>query len=279
VDKGIDDQVLAAGIVMHKDGFSPLPADSAKALESVDGVSEVSAVRFATGKVRDAGNQQASGVDPRTAPDVLRLKVESGPGDALAKLTDDTVIVPKDFADGHDLGVGRTLHVTTPLGKQRDYRVIATYDANVGVVGGFVLTNDALARDWNAKDIAYALVTARSTSTREARRAGGIAASTPASAARTISHTSVNTGTAKAKPSSASGRETIAAKATPSTSPRTAPITAVITASARTIRRTWRRVMPPARSMPSSRVRSCTDSARVFTMPSSATITDSESSA
>ena len=37
--------------------------------------------------------------------------------------------------------------------------------------------------------------------------------------------------------------------------------------------------MPTARSMPSSRVRSCTDSASVLTMPSRATITDSASSA
>ena len=42
---------------------------------------------------------------------------------------------------------------------------------------------------------------------------------------------------------------------------------------------TWRRDIPTARSMPSSRVRSCTDSASVFTMPSNATMTDSESSA
>jgi putative ABC transport system permease protein len=161
VDKGIDDQVLAAGIVMHKDGFSPLPAESARKLESVDGVAAVSAVRFATGKVRGvSANQQASGVDPATAPEVLRLKIESGPKDALAKLTDDSVILPKDFADGNDLGVGKTVQVTTPLGKQLDYRVLATYDSNVGVVGGLVLTSQALERDWNAKDIAYALVEA-----------------------------------------------------------------------------------------------------------------------
>ena len=161
VDKGIDDQVLASGIVLHKDGFSPLPAASAKALESVDGVSVVSPVRFATGKVRGvAGNQQASGVDPATAPKVLDLKIESGPQDALAKLTDSTVILGQDFASSHDLGVGKTVHVTTPLGKEIDYRVLATYDSNVGVVGGMVATNQALERDWNAKDIAYALVDA-----------------------------------------------------------------------------------------------------------------------
>jgi putative ABC transport system permease protein len=146
---------------MHKDGFSPLPAASARALESVDGVSLVSAVRFASGKVRGvAGTQQASGLDPATAPKVLDLNIKSGPKDALGRLTDDTMIVGKDFASSHDLGVGRTVHVTTPLGRQRDYRVIATYDSNVGVVGGLVTTAATLERDWNAKDIAYALVDA-----------------------------------------------------------------------------------------------------------------------
>jgi putative ABC transport system permease protein len=159
VDKGIDDQVLAQGIVMHKDGFSPLPAESARALERVDGVKVVSPVRFASGKVRGvSGNQSATGIDPASAPGVLKLKIESGPANALQQLSDGSVIVGKDFADSHDLGVGTTVHVTTPLGLQRDYRVIATYDSNVGVVGGLVLTDNALERDWNAKDIAYALV-------------------------------------------------------------------------------------------------------------------------
>jgi putative ABC transport system permease protein len=162
VDKGIDDQVLAAGIVMHKDGFSPLPSASAKALESVDGVSVVSPVRFASGKVQGVnGNQSASGVDPATAPEVLRLKIKSGPSDALGRLTDGTAIVGKDFASSNHLGIGKTLHITTPLGLKRDYRVIATYDSSVGVIGGMVLTANALERDWNAKDIAYALVGAK----------------------------------------------------------------------------------------------------------------------
>ena len=42
---------------------------------------------------------------------------------------------------------------------------------------------------------------------------------------------------------------------------------AVITDSIVTIRRTCQRLMPTARSMPSSRVRSCTESASVLTMP------------
>jgi putative ABC transport system permease protein len=105
-----------------------------------------------------SGNQSASGIDPSTAAKVLDLKIDSGPQDALSTLTDDTVLVGKDFAKRNDLGVGKTLHVTTPLGRERDYRVLGTYDSNVGVIGGIVATNTALERDWNAKDIAYALV-------------------------------------------------------------------------------------------------------------------------
>ena len=45
------------------------------------------------------------------------------------------------------------------------------------------------------------------------------------------------------------------------------------------MRRTCRRVMPMARSIPSSRVRSKTDRTSVLTMPNRLTITDSPSRA
>jgi putative ABC transport system permease protein len=159
VDKGIDEQVLAAGIVTHTDGFSPLPSAAAETLRSTDGVATVSAVRFASGKVRGvAGTQSATGVEPATAAKTLKLKIASGPADALSRLGTNGAIVGKDFADANDLGPGKTLHVTTPTGAEVDYRVLATYDSGVGVVGGIVLPAQSLARDWNAKDIAFVLV-------------------------------------------------------------------------------------------------------------------------
>jgi putative ABC transport system permease protein len=162
VDKGIDDQVHAAGIVMSQNGFSPLPSRVAAALERVDGVALVSPVRFARGQVQGvSGVQQATGIDPASADRLLRLRIDSGPADALGRLADGGAIVGKEFAAQHDLGVGRTLRVTTPTGRHKAYRVAATYDASVGVVGGLVLTAAALERDWNAKDIAFALVGAQ----------------------------------------------------------------------------------------------------------------------
>ena len=52
--------------------------------------------------------------------------------------------------------------------------------------------------------------------------------------------------------------------------PMMAPKIARMTASDRIIVRTWRRRMPTARSRPISRVRSNTESMRVFTIPISA---------
>ncbi len=59
--------------------------------------------------------------------------------------------------------------------------------------------------------------------------------------------------------------------------PSPAPISAVMMLSWRTIRRTWRRLMPTARSIPSSRVRSKVESTSVLTMPNRLTITASAS--
>ena len=62
-------------------------------------------------------------------------------------------------------------------------------------------------------------------------------------------------------PSSVSAVTITQPNTTPMTSPRSGPSRAMITDSQRTIERTCRRVMPTARSSPSSRVRSMIDSA------------------
>ena len=65
----------------------------------------------------------------------------------------------------------------------------------------------------------------------------------------------------------------------PTAIPSAAPISAVTTLSCRIIRRTWRRVMPIARSIPSSRVRSKTERTSVLMTPNRLTITERPSSA
>src|SRR6266568_1002862 len=93
----------------------------------------------------------------------------------------------------------------------------------------------------------------------------------PGTAASRTKATSWPPGTVNSpNPWDASARTMVQPKNTPTAMPRVAPSTEMITASQRIIDRTWARVAPTSRSRPSSRTRSNTDRASVFTIPNSA---------
>ena len=48
----------------------------------------------------------------------------------------------------------------TPRGKRVTYKITGTYDANVGLVGDVTVSNESLVRDWESKDVAFAMVVA-----------------------------------------------------------------------------------------------------------------------
>ena len=102
----------------------------------------------------------------------------------------------------------------------------------------------------------------------------------PATAARTTTAARVAYGMRKTViPSSDSALTRAQPTNTPISRPRTVPCTAMMTDSQRIDERSCDRVMPTARSSPSSRVPSTMDRARVFAMPSSAMRIASPSSA
>jgi len=78
----------------------------------------------------------------------------------------------------------------------------------------------------------------------------------PATIATTVNTAISVTGIDSVTPYFESAWVTRAERKTPSGIPSAAPISAVMTLSWRIMRRAWRRVMPTARSIPSSRVRS-----------------------
>jgi putative ABC transport system permease protein len=161
IDQGIDEQVRAAGIVTHEDGFSPLPQGVVQSLEHVDGVAAVSPIRFETGKLKSTGsNTPVTGVDPATVSEALKLEWKQGSAATLDRLGDRDAVVSEDFASSHDLSVGDRLTLITPRGREVTYRVAGTYDAQVGLVGDVIVTDQSLVRDWESKDIAFAMVIA-----------------------------------------------------------------------------------------------------------------------
>jgi putative ABC transport system permease protein len=158
VDQTIDNQVRAAGIVTHQNGFNPLPDGVVDALRDVDGVAAVSPVRIEPGKlVSDGKTVQVGGIDPATAGEALSLQWSAGSNDALSQLGDGDVIVNQDFADAHDLNVGDELAFITPQDKRVTYNVSAVYDAD-SLLGQVTVTDASMVRDWGSKEIFYAFV-------------------------------------------------------------------------------------------------------------------------
>jgi putative ABC transport system permease protein len=159
INQGIDDQVRAAGVVTHEDGFSPLPDGVAQQLQKVDGVAAVSPVRFETGKLKSDGkNVPITGVDPSTVGAALQLDWNQGTAQTLTSLGDRDVAVSQTFAKSHDLAVGDSLTLITPRGKEIAYKLAGTYDVKVGLVGDLIASDTSLVRDWESKDIAFAMV-------------------------------------------------------------------------------------------------------------------------
>jgi putative ABC transport system permease protein len=159
IDQGIDEQVRAASIITHQDGFSPLPTGVTDTLADVDGVSAVSAIRFQAAVIPgESGTTGMTGVDTDTVRDVLTLQWEQGSDELLTSLGSDRAVVNNEFAKQQDLAVGDTLTLVTPRGDEVEYEVSGIYDSAAGVVGGIIVSNDSLVSAWEADDIAFALV-------------------------------------------------------------------------------------------------------------------------
>jgi putative ABC transport system permease protein len=159
IDKGIDDQVRAASIVTHEDGFSPLSEGVPERLERVDGVTAVSSFRFETGRLAgETGTTSVSGVDAGTVREVLTLEWVEGSDAILSGLGTGNAAVNDEFADERDIGVGDSLTFTTTRGDEVTYRVSGIYDAAAGIVGGVLVGNESLVSAWESDDIAFAMV-------------------------------------------------------------------------------------------------------------------------
>ncbi|WP_028067717.1 ABC transporter permease [Solirubrobacter soli] len=159
VTKVIDEQVSAALIVQNQDGFSPIPKQAAETLAKVDGVSEVSSVRFSTG-IFDGSNQAVTGVDPATVGSVLKLKWDQGDASKLSGLTDSQVLLDWNWAKSHNVDVGGKVQFTTPAGKTPSYEVAGTFKSQAGLTAPIILSSGTLESQWDSKNLAFAMAAA-----------------------------------------------------------------------------------------------------------------------
>src|SRR5262245_36754688 len=134
IDKGLDEQLQAAGIVQHQDGFSPLPNGVIEKLRTVDGIEAVSPIRFETGHWEEKNkNQAVTGFDPQTIGQVIKEDWADGAVKKLESLQDDQVLVGNNFAESNNVQVGDQLRFTSREGTHAAYRVAGTFDSSVGL--------------------------------------------------------------------------------------------------------------------------------------------------
>ena len=88
VNGAVDRNLQGDVFMQNTDGFSPIPAAIAPEVRRIEGVGQVSSIRFGTAKVNGvSGRGRVAGVDPSSITDVFALEWKDGGGrhDALAR--------------------------------------------------------------------------------------------------------------------------------------------------------------------------------------------------
>jgi putative ABC transport system permease protein len=105
--------------IFNVDGFSPIPAAVAPAVEEVDGVLVASPIAASAARVEGVdGNQLVTGLDPPTLGEAAQLDWVDGDDATLAGLSENGALVESSWAEDNNIAVGDELTLTTPTGEQ-----------------------------------------------------------------------------------------------------------------------------------------------------------------
>jgi putative ABC transport system permease protein len=156
IAKAVDDNLKAAFVVQNTDGFSPFSAQVLPAIQRVDGVSEISPLRFSQARVRGIkGNTPVSGIEPSTFTDLY--SVSSGEA-ALRGLRPGQVVVNKKFADDHHIAPGATMQLTSAVGRRLALRVAGIADDKGDLITSLTVTNRQMLTDFGEPKDAFGMV-------------------------------------------------------------------------------------------------------------------------
>ena len=150
IDDALDTLVQGDVIVQNKDGFSPIPASVADDIGGVVGVDKVTTLGYSTAKVKGVSGDgsRIAGIDPATSEGLLKLDFTEGSQDTLNGMKDDEALLDQAFGESEKIDVGDTLDVLTPTGKRVTYRTVGEVKDNADFLGSFVITSEALRRDF-----------------------------------------------------------------------------------------------------------------------------------
>jgi putative ABC transport system permease protein len=158
IASAIDRNFQGELVLQNSDGFSPIPPAAATAARKVPGIATVSTLRAAQAKVVGDGKERISGLDPRTAGQVLTLDWEEGSPHTLAGMSDRQAVLDKEFADSNDIDVGGRLTLLGQTGRRASFEVVGLVKDNADLLGSAVITQRAMARDLGQTDDTFDFV-------------------------------------------------------------------------------------------------------------------------
>jgi putative ABC transport system permease protein len=147
IDNAVDTLFEGDLVVQNQDGFSPIPADLADDVATVEGVDRVTTLGYSSAKVSGiSGEERIAGVDPSTVEGLIDFEVTDGTGpDGLGR---NDAVIDRAFGDSEGIEIGDTLDVLTPAGKRVTYSVVGEVKDNADFLGSFIVTSDALRNDF-----------------------------------------------------------------------------------------------------------------------------------
>jgi putative ABC transport system permease protein len=147
ISRAIDRNFQGDLVIQNVDGFSQIPTRAGAAAARVPGVSTVSSLSTAGGKI--AGEDvRVSGVEPRTVNRVLSLDWEAGSPSTLSRLGPAGAVVDDAWARDQGVGVGDRVRILTPLERRPLFTVRGTVKDNADLIGNVLVAEGTLRRDF-----------------------------------------------------------------------------------------------------------------------------------
>jgi putative ABC transport system permease protein len=157
IANAIDENFQGELEIQNNNGYDPISPLIADEVGRVPGVQTASTLQTTQIKVDGvSGKPRASGLDPRTANQVLSLDFQGDTtAETLRGLTDGETIVDQSFADSNDLEVGDTIRALGQTGKRAGLRIVGEVKDNADLLGALIVTQNVMAREFATTEDTY----------------------------------------------------------------------------------------------------------------------------
>jgi putative ABC transport system permease protein len=158
IASAVDESLEGELVIRNSDGFSPISQGAAVAAREVPGVAVVSTLRSAQAKLIGPGSKSRVSALAHDAAAVLNVEWEEGGPAALRRLTDRQILLEDSFASSNDFEVGDRVRFLTQIGKRPSFTVTGEFEDKAELLGSAIVTQTAMAREFDQRDDALAFV-------------------------------------------------------------------------------------------------------------------------